>query len=65
MKALNLSMKNLNNVILRAIVKKNNIILLNFFKKCGFILIEENSLKWVLIKIWEDDMKIGLVGLGY
>ena len=50
LKALNLSMKNLNNVILRAIVKKNNIISLNFFKKCGFILIEENSLKWVLTK---------------
>ena len=49
-KALNLSMNQLNNGVLRAIVKKNNEVSFNFFKKCGFKLNSENNLKWVLTK---------------
>lgn len=49
-KALLLSMSKINNVLLRAIIKKNNIASFNFFKKCGFILISEDSLKWILTK---------------
>lgn len=50
LKALNLSMNKINNTLLRAIVRKNNLVSYNFFKKCGFKLISETSRKWVLTK---------------
>ena len=49
-KALNMAENLIDNPILRAEIKKNNIASYNFFLNCGFKFLNEDSTKWTFIK---------------